>query len=113
MAAGGDEPPAPPASVNPPMSAVRHCGRLSPDEEVSTIPTTKIETDVEPGTIVEVAGHRVGEAARTGEVLEVIGEPPRRHFRVRWEDGHVSSFFPSSDTVFRRPRRRSARRQAG
>ena len=62
--------------------------------------------------IVEVAGHRVGEAPRIGEVLEVIGEPSRRHCRVRWADGHDSLVFPSSDTVFRprrgRPRRASA-----
>lgn len=73
------------------------------------IPPTKIEHDVEPGMIIEVAGHRVGEAPRTGEVLEVIGGPAQRHCRVRWEDGHVSLFFPSSDAVFRRPGRRRPR----
>ncbi len=73
---------------------------------MSAIPArSNVQHEIEAGMIVEVAGHRVGEAARVGEVIEVIGEPSRRHCRVRWEDGHDSLVFPSSDTVFR-PRRR-------
>jgi hypothetical protein len=50
-----------------------------------------------PGDIVLVHGHRVGETARKGEILEVLGEP--EHYRVRWEDGRESVFYPSSDTT--------------
>jgi len=53
------------------------------------------------GDLVEITGHHVGDAPRTGEILEVLGEPDRPHFRVRWEDGQESIFYPSSDAVVR------------
>ena len=53
------------------------------------------------GDVVEITGHRVGEAGRTGEILEVIGESGQLHYRVRWEDGHESILYPSSDAVVR------------
>jgi hypothetical protein len=31
---------------------------------------------------------------RSGEVIEVIGQGEREHYRVRWVDGHESLFFP-------------------
>ena len=34
---------------------------------------------------------------RQGEVLEVIGEGDQRHYRVRWQDGHESVYFPGPD----------------
>lgn len=52
------------------------------------------------GDIVVISGHRVGESKRTGEILELLGEPDHRHFRVRWDDGHESLFYPSSDATF-------------
>ena len=63
------------------------------------------------GDVVEITGHRVGEASRTGEILEVIGEPGQTHYRVRWEDGHESIVYPSSDTVVR-PRRVAPKRKS-
>jgi hypothetical protein len=62
------------------------------------------------GDVVEITGHRVGNAPRMGEILEVLGEPEEQHFRVRWEDGHESLFYPSSDAVVRPARARSERR---
>jgi hypothetical protein len=55
------------------------------------------------GDRVEVVGHRVGDSARNGEILEVLGEPAHPHFSVRWEDGHVSLLFAGSDIVISRP----------
>jgi Domain of unknown function (DUF1918) len=57
----------------------------------------------QPGDVVAIHGHRVGEAERTGEVLEVLGESGHEHFRVRWEDGHESVFYPSNDAIIRPP----------
>ena len=54
-----------------------------------------------PGDLVVVDGHRVGEAGRTGEILEVLGEAGNVHFRVLWEDGHESVLYPSSDVIIR------------
>jgi hypothetical protein len=56
------------------------------------------------GDVVAISGHRVGEAPRSGEILEVLCEPGQQHFRVRWQDGHESIFYPSSDTVVRAAR---------
>ena len=36
-------------------------------------------------------------ARRQGEVLEVIGQGEREHYRVRWQDGHESVYFPGPD----------------
>jgi Domain of unknown function (DUF1918) len=34
---------------------------------------------------------------RSGEVLEVLGRGGLEHYRVRWEDGHESVYFPGPD----------------
>jgi hypothetical protein len=39
---------------------------------------------------------RQGAPPRKGEVIEVLGEGDRTHYRVRWDDGRESVFFPSS-----------------
>ena len=31
---------------------------------------------------------------RHGEVIEVIGQGKREHYRIRWQDGHESIYFP-------------------
>lgn len=50
------------------------------------------------GDRIVVRGHHVGEPAREGEVLEVLGEDGAPPYLVCWEkDGHVSRFYPSSD----------------
>ncbi len=54
-----------------------------------------------PGDAVEITAHHVNDAPRTGVILEVLGEQGTPHFRVRWEDGHESIFYPSSDAVIR------------
>jgi hypothetical protein len=34
---------------------------------------------------------------RKGQVIEVIGDGEREHYRVRWQDGHESIYFPGPD----------------
>ena len=53
------------------------------------------------GDLVIIEGHRVGEARRMGEILGVVGEGAHEHYRVRWDDGHESVFYPSSDATIR------------
>jgi hypothetical protein len=60
------------------------------------------------GDIVVISGHRVGEPERTGEILELLGEPSHQHFRVRWDDGHESLFHPGSDATIRHSTHRRA-----
>jgi len=54
------------------------------------------------GDEIVVAGGRVGESPRKGEILEVLGVRDHAHYRVRWEDGRISVFFPAADTTVRR-----------
>jgi [lysine-biosynthesis-protein LysW]--L-2-aminoadipate ligase len=58
------------------------------------------------GDEIVITGHSVGDAPRTAEILEILGEPGHERFRVRWEDGHESIFFPADDAMIRRPKRR-------
>ena len=55
----------------------------------------------QPGDIVIVEGHRVGELRRIGEILEALGTPGHEHYRVRWDDGRETVFYPSSDATIR------------
>ena len=79
--------------------------------------TDKTSAEVLAGDRVEVVGHRVGEVARGGEIVEVLGKAPAQHFRVRWQDEHESLLYPSTDVVIihqkapspARKQRRSAR----
>jgi len=58
-----------------------------------------------PGDVVEVSSRRVGEPLRLGEIIEVLGRPEHRHYRVRWADGHESILYPGEATTIRERRR--------
>ena len=49
----------------------------------------------EAGDLIVIDGNRIGDPRRTGQILEVIGEPRHEHYLVRSEDGHESLFYPS------------------
>jgi Ala-tRNA(Pro) deacylase len=67
------------------------------------MPKQSLQRPTRVGDVVEVVGHRVGDAGRTGEVVAVLGEPGAEHLRVRWDDGHESLFYPGSDAIVRPP----------
>ena len=52
-----------------------------------------------PGDHLKVSGHRVGEAVKSGEILEVRGDHGEPPYLVRWSDGHESLVYPGSDIV--------------
>jgi len=52
---------------------------------------------------IVISGHSVGDAPRTAVILEILGDPGHERFRVRWEDGHESIYFPAEDAVIRHP----------
>jgi Ala-tRNA(Pro) deacylase len=64
--------------------------------------------DASVGDTVEVSGRRVGDHARRGEILEVLGEGDHAHYRVCWEDGHETVLYPGEGTTFRSPAPRTA-----
>lgn len=51
------------------------------------------------GDRVILESERIGRAAREGEILEVLGVGDVVHYRVRWVDGHESTFFPSGGSL--------------
>jgi hypothetical protein len=57
------------------------------------------------GDLVVIHEHRVGESRRVGEILEVLGEPGHRHYRVRWDDDRETIFYPSNDAVIQPARK--------
>lgn len=63
-------------------------------------------TATKPGDRIVVEAHRVGEKHRTGEILEVLGEPGHEHYRVRWEDGGEAVYYPSNDAIVEHAKRR-------
>jgi Domain of unknown function (DUF1918) len=48
------------------------------------------------GDVVVVESHHVGGERRLGEIVEVLGEGEREHYRVRWEDDRETIFYPGS-----------------
>ena len=65
------------------------------------MPETTEAFRAHPGDHVTVEGHKVGDGRREGEILEVLGEPEHEHYRVQWEDGRETLFYPSSDATIK------------
>lgn len=51
----------------------------------------------EQGDRIVVESVHLDAGRRYGEVLEVLGDGETRHYRVRWQDGHESVYFPGPD----------------
>ena len=49
------------------------------------------------GEHIAVESARLDQGRRHGEVLEVLGAGDSEHYRVRWQDGHESIYFPGPD----------------
>ncbi|MGZ8694133.1 MAG: DUF1918 domain-containing protein [Gaiellaceae bacterium] len=71
------------------------------------------EVTAAPGDVVVVHGHSVGEPARTGVILEVLGAPGHEHFRVRWDEEHESLYWLGSDATIRPGTGRKRRSRSG
>jgi len=62
--------------------------------------------DARAGDVIEIVGHRVADAPRSGEILEVLAAAEHVRFRLRWEDGHETLLFPGADVIVSRFRER-------
>ncbi|HUZ86881.1 MAG TPA: DUF1918 domain-containing protein [Candidatus Baltobacterales bacterium] len=51
------------------------------------------------GDRVSMESERVGQSAREGVIQEVLGAGDNSHYRVRWSDGHESTFYPTAGTT--------------
>ena len=49
------------------------------------------------GDRIVVESVHLDSGRRSGEVIEVLGDGESRHYRVRWQDGHESVYFPGPD----------------
>jgi Domain of unknown function (DUF1918) len=49
------------------------------------------------GDQVVIESATLDSARRRGEVTEVLGRGEREHYRIRWQDGHESTYFPGPD----------------
>jgi RimK family alpha-L-glutamate ligase len=81
-------------------------------EKEETMAKTVEGKPARKGDEISITGHAVGDSPKTAVILEVLGEPGHERFRVRWEDGHESIFFPGEDAVVVRPAKRSAKSPA-
>jgi hypothetical protein len=59
----------------------------------------RVDRGAQPGDWIVVHPHTLGETARTGLILEVIGPPGRERYRVRWDEEHESIFYPGPDAT--------------
>jgi hypothetical protein len=70
-------------------------------------------TAAKKGDRIEVGSKKAGESAREGTILEIIEHSYGTGYRVRWDDGHESTFRPTAGTVHtyrpKRVRKRSGR----
>ena len=48
------------------------------------------------GDEVAVDGPRTGDLRREGEILEILSTGGVVHYRVRWDDGNETIFYPAS-----------------
>ncbi len=55
------------------------------------------------GDRLVVAGRKVDEPRREGEVIEVRGESGAPPYLVRWSDGHEGLTFPGADAHIETP----------
>lgn len=46
------------------------------------------------GDMIDIGPTRLGETRRVAEIIAVLGWGDEVHFRIRWADGHESTFFP-------------------
>lgn len=61
--------------------------------------TEEANLSVKPGDRLVIKGHRVGEAERDAEILEIKGEGETTRYLVKWADGHEGWVYPGSDAV--------------
>jgi len=92
-------------SAYAPMAAPEAAGTMGSTTRKETFMVNTIQgLPAEVGDLIQITGHVVGDAPRNAEILEVLGGPGHEHFRVSWEDGHESIYFPADDAVIKRPR---------
>lgn len=68
---------------------------------------SRVDVSMEVGAMVSgrvgdrviLESQRTGQAPREGDILEVLGVGESLHYRVRWDNGHESTFFSSGGSI--------------
>jgi Domain of unknown function (DUF1918) len=55
--------------------------------------------EAKTGDQIVVETERTGQAPRHGEVVEVIESAGSLSYRVKWDDGHLSTLLPSAGAI--------------
>ena len=55
--------------------------------------------DAKNGDHIIVESAKVGSARRSGQIVEVLQGSTGVHYRVQWEDGHQTEFFPGPNAM--------------
>jgi len=55
--------------------------------------------DAKNGDHIIVESAKVGSARRSGQIVEVLQGSAGDHYRVQWEDGHQTEFFPGPNAM--------------
>ena len=66
--------------------------------------------EAQVGDRITIENNRVGGGTRAGTIAEVISQGGVSHYRIRWDDGHETVFFPSSDATVEHATSKSASR---
>lgn len=80
------------------MAPTRRGGILEVESEKEVCAMAKA-SHAHVGDLIVIAGHRLGESRRMGEILEVLEPAEHERYRVRWDDGHESIFTPGNDAL--------------
>jgi Domain of unknown function (DUF1918) len=63
------------------------------------LPVEVVIMDAKNGDHIVVESAKVGSARRSGQIVEVLQGSAGEHYRVQWEDGHQTEFFPGPDAM--------------
>jgi len=102
------------AGLGIPIPPQRHAVPATLEPTTKEAPMSKI-VQGEParaGDEITISGHSVGDAPKTAVILAVLGDAGHERYRVRWEDGHESIYFPAEDATLTRPARRRTKSAA-
>jgi Domain of unknown function (DUF1918) len=75
-------------------------GRWVADGEwLPTNSTPEVTMEAHVGDRIIVESRKVGDTKRTGEIIEVLTNGGGAHYRIRWDTGHETIMYPSTDAV--------------
>jgi hypothetical protein len=60
-----------------------------------------MKLDAKIGDEVEIEGVHIGDITRKGQIVEIMGLGDTEHYRVSWDDGHETLFYPGIDAHIR------------